>query len=197
LSHGAAAPLRPPVVQLQARYILTPVEGGLMIVDQHVAHERVIYERAVRRMASGSRASQQLLFPVTLELTPGDRSLVSELEAHLVRLGFDLRPFGGSTLIMDGVPPDVPPGSESEILRDVLALYREYQSASPLESSDALAKSFACRSAVKSGDQLSPPEMYALLDDLAAATMPFACPHGRPVVLRIPTEELDRRFGRL
>ena len=188
---------RAPVWQLHARYILTPVEGGLLIVDQHVAHERVIYERAMLRMASGSRTSQQLLFPVTVELGPDERALATELESHLAGLGFDFRPFGGGTLILDGVPPDVPPGSETVILHDVLSLYREYRSASPLEARETLAKSFACRSAVKSGDTLSPPEMYALLDDLAGATMPFVCPHGRPVLLRIPTEELDRRFGRL
>jgi DNA mismatch repair protein MutL len=186
-----------PVWQLHSRYILTPVEGGLLVVDQHVAHERVIYERAMHRMATGARTSQQLLFPVTVELTPDERALATELEQHLAGLGFDIRPFGGSTLILDGVPPDVPPGSETGILHDVLALYREYQSASPLEVRETLAKSFACRSAVKSGDALTPSEMYALLDDLAAATMPFVCPHGRPVLLRIPTEELDRRFGRL
>jgi DNA mismatch repair protein MutL len=188
---------RAPVWQLHLRYILSPVEGGLMIVDQHVAHERVIYERAMRRMASGDRSSQQLLFPVTLELTPDEGALAGELAGHLAALGFDIRPFGGSTLILDGVPPDVPPGSETAILHDVLALYREYQSASQPESREVLAKSFACRSAVKSGDVLTAPEMYQLLDDLAEASIPFVCPHGRPVLLRIPTEELDRRFGRL
>jgi len=194
---SAPPAVRPPVWQLHSRYILTPVEGGLLIVDQHVAHERVIYERAMLRLASGKRASQQLLFPVTVELTPDERSLSNELEEHLAGLGFDIRPFGGGTLMLDGVPPDVPPGSETGILHDVLALYREYVSASPLDVRETLAKSFACRSAVKSGDALTPPEMYALLDDLATATMPFVCPHGRPVLLRIPTEELDRRFGRL
>jgi len=196
---GPASPpsSRAPVWQLHSRYILTPVEGGLVIIDQHVAHERVIYERAMVRMTSGARSSQQLLFPVTIELTPDERALARELEQHLGSLGFDIRPFGGSTVILDGVPPDVPPGSETGILHDVLALYREYQSASPLEVRETLAKSFACRSAVKSGDVLSSHEMYALLDDLAATTMPFVCPHGRPVLLRIPTEELDRRFGRL
>ncbi len=194
---SAMPPARPPVWQLHTRYILTPVEGGLLVVDQHVAHERVIYEHAMRRMASGTRTSQQLLFPVTVELAPDERALATELEQHLAGLGFDIRPFGGGTLILDGVPPDVPPGSETGILHDVLELYREYQNASPLEVRETLAKSFACRSAVKSGDLLTPPEMYALLDDLATATMPFACPHGRPVLLRIPTEELDRRFGRL
>ncbi|MBP1655163.1 MAG: mismatch repair protein MutL, partial [Bacteroidetes bacterium] len=188
---------RPPVWQLHSRYILTPVEGGLLVVDQHVAHERVIYERAMLRMTSGAHTSQQLLFPVTVELTPDERALAGELNEHLNSLGFDIRPFGGGTLILDGVPPDVPPGSEAGILHDVLALYREYSSASPLEVRETLAKSFACRSAVKSGDTLTSHEMYALMDDLAATTMPFVCPHGRPVLLRIPTEELDRRFGRL
>jgi DNA mismatch repair protein MutL len=134
---------------------------------------------------------------VTVELTPDERMLARELEEHLAGLGFDIRPFGGGTLILDGVPPDAPPGSEADIIHDVLALFRDYQSASPLEVRETLAKSFACRSAVKSGDPLSPPEMYALLDDLARATMPFVCPHGRPVLVRISTEELDRRFGRL
>lgn len=182
--------------QLHNRYILSQIRNGVMIVDQHVAHERILYERSLERMEKGSRASQQLLFPVTVDLTPGDFALFEELQEHFDGLGFDVKPFGKHTVLIEGVPADVKPGQEQAILQEMLAQYKEYQQHAPAEVRDNMAKAYACKAAIKAGDPLSEAEMRSLIDQLFATSMPYVCPHGRPVVLRISTEELDRRFGR-
>jgi DNA mismatch repair protein MutL len=182
--------------QLHNKYILSQVRDGLMIVDQHVAHERILYERALQRFENKLQAAQQLLFPCTLQLSAGDFALVSELLPHLTLLGFDIKAFGKNTIVIEGVPPDVKGGQEERIIQDMLALYREYQQHAPMDVRDNLAKSFSCRSAIKAGDPLSEQEMRSLIDQLFTTRMPYVCPHGRPVVLRISIDELDRRFGR-
>jgi DNA mismatch repair protein MutL len=182
--------------QLHNKYILSQVRDGLMIVDQHVAHERILYERALQRFENKLQAAQQLLFPCTLQLSAGDFALVSELLPHITLLGFDIKVFGKNTIVIEGVPPDVKGGQEERIIQDMLALYREYQQHAPMDVRDNLAKSFSCRSAIKAGDPLSEQEMRSLIDQLFTTRMPYVCPHGRPVVLRISIDELDRRFGR-
>jgi DNA mismatch repair protein MutL len=185
-----------PVWQLNTTYILTRIKSGLLVVDQHVAHERVLYEAALERLQRGARDSQQLLFPATMELNPAEFSLLSELTEQLVALGFDLRPFGGSSVILDGVPADVKTSNVEDLLREILLLYGEFQRSVTPDAHDALLKSYACRSAVKAGDVLTDEEMRHLLRAVYATTMPYVCPHGRPVLLRLTTAELDRRFGR-
>ncbi|HUI09780.1 MAG TPA: DNA mismatch repair endonuclease MutL [Bacteroidota bacterium] len=182
--------------QLHNKYILSQIRNGLMIVDQHVAHERVLYERALGRLATSARSGQQLLFPVTLELSPPDMALLEELLPELDLLGFTIRPFGRNTVVIDGVPPDTRAGAEGKLVEEMLALYKEYRQNDPASVRDNLAKSYSCRSAIKAGDPLTEEEMRSLIDQLFATQMPYVCPHGRPVVLRISIEELDRRFGR-
>jgi DNA mismatch repair protein MutL len=186
-----------PLWQLHAKYILAAVENGVMIIDQHVAHERVLYERALQRFASEARNSQQLLFPKTVELSAADYVLIEELHQDLEGLGFDITLLGRNSVAVQGVPTDVRVGGEEGILENVLSLYKEYRRDSPTAVRDNLAKSFSCRSAVKAGDPLTEQEMRALVADLFATRMPYVCPHGRPIVLRISIEEMDRRFGRL
>ncbi|HTO92782.1 MAG TPA: DNA mismatch repair protein MutL, partial [Bacteroidota bacterium] len=182
--------------QLHNKYILSQIRNGLMIVDQHVAHERVLYERALDRFASSARSGQQLLFPATLELPPPDMALLEELLPELDLLGFTIRPFGRNTVVIDGVPPDTRSGGEGKLVEEMLSLYKEYRQNEPGSVRDNIAKSWSCRSAIKAGDPLSEPEMRSLIDQLFATRMPYVCPHGRPVLLRISIEELDRRFGR-
>jgi DNA mismatch repair protein MutL len=183
--------------QLHNKYILCQIRSGLMIVDQHVAHERVLYEQVVERFTAGIQTGQQLLFPITLQFTAGDYALLSELLPHFHAMGFDMRLFGKNTAIVEGVPPDLKAGGEERIVQDVLNLYKEYQQRGISDARDSLAKSYSCRSAIKAGDPLSEPEMRSLIDQLFATAMPYVCPHGRPIVLRISIDELDRRFGRI
>ncbi|MEO8167247.1 MAG: hypothetical protein ABI623_03310, partial [bacterium] len=182
--------------QLHNKYILTPIEGGLMIVDQHVAHERILYEQALRRFDNNSPASQHLLFPQTIELNPGDYTLVNELLPYFERLGFAIKPFGKNTVVVDGIPTDLRAEDELKIIEGLLSLYKEYQQHGKMDPRDNLAKSFSCKAAIKAGDNLTQTEMRSLLSQLFATTMPYVCPHGRPVVLKISLDELDHRFGR-
>ena len=190
-------PAEGPVWQLHGKYILAPVREGIVIADQHVVHERVLYERILRRLEGSGKASQQLLFPVTIHVSAPEASLIRDLEEDLSSLGFDLKFFGNTTVVLDGVPSDLKPGQEERILQDTLESFREFRKETATSARDTLAKSLSCRMAVKAGDTLAEDEMRALLGQLAQATMPYVCPHGRPVLLRLSTEELDRRFGRL
>ena len=193
---GPDTGVKAPVWQLHNKYLLSHIGDGLMIVDQHAAHERVLYERAVKRFANGNPSSQQLLFPQTIQLVPGDYALMMELLPHCEQLGFIIKPFGKNTIVLEGVPADVKGEHSGRIVEDLLTLYKEYQQHSPLEVRDNLLKSYSCKAAVKAGDKLNEPEMRSLLDQLFASTIPNVCPHGRPVVLKISIEELDKRFGR-
>lgn len=192
------AEVSPPALvwQLHNKYIITPTREGLMVIDQHVAHERVLYERAVERFNGANRGSQQLLFPHTAELSPGDAALVEQLTPYLEELGFVLKFFGKTTVVVEGIPPDVRPGKESTILRELLDLYKENEHDVKLEPRENLAKSYACRAAIKAGDPLNEKEMRSLLAQLFETKVPYVCPHGRPVIIKLSLAELDRRFGR-
>jgi len=185
-----------PLWQLQRKYILAPISGGLMIIDQHVAHERILYEKACDVMANGKPHSQQLLFSRTIQLPPADIALVADLIPHLHALGFEIKLFGRNSVVLDGVPTDVRAGEEETILQDILDEYKGNQMRVKLEARDNIAKSFACKAAIKAGDLLNEQEMRSLVIQLFNTKLPYVCPHGRPVVVRIPLAELDRRFMR-
>lgn len=182
--------------QVHNKYILSPIKTGLMIVDQHVAHERILYEKALANFENNLPSSQQLLFPQTTTLTPADYVLVKDLIPHLETLGFVLKPFGKNTVVIEGIPADVRVGNEGKILQDVLDEFRNNEHQTTMDARDNLAKSFACKAAIKAGDRLNTQEMISLIDQLFLTSMPYVCPHGRPVVVKITIDELDKRFGR-
>jgi len=185
-------------MQVHNRYIIAQIKTGLMIIDQHVAHERILYERALDSLNSNSPFTQQLLFPQTIELTPSDMAIVKELKDYLESLGFDFRIFGKSTVILYGVPPEVKQGSERKILQEIIELYKENSTSEPgLTERENLAKAFACKAAIKAGDKLTNEEIRVLIDQLFQTRNPYVCPHGRPIIIKISIEELDKRFGRI
>ena len=182
--------------QVHNKYIVVPTSEGLMIVDQHAAHERVIYERAEARFHGGEHRTQQLLFPQSVDMTVADVALIHELLPHLESLGFSVKVFGKTTVIIDGVPTDVKPGNEGTILQQIVDLYKSDEREAKLEPRERLAKSYSCKAAVKAGDPLKENEMESLLDQLFQTKLPYTCPHGRPVIIKLSLSELDRRFGR-
>lgn len=184
------------VWQIHNKYIISQIRSGIMIVDQHVAHERILYERAVEAMKRQLPMSQQLLFPLELRISPAEYALVREIRSKLAALGFDIGIEGGDRVTINGVPNDVRPGQEGAILRELLDQYQEYQTVGLADQLDLVAASFACRASIKAGDRLSAPEMLNLIEQLFSTSMPYVCPHGRPIVIRIDLGELDRRFGR-
>jgi DNA mismatch repair protein MutL len=190
------APESKPIWQAHNKYIISQIPHGLMIIDQHAAHERILYEHAIANFENTLPSSQQLLFPETIDLGTSDYSLVKELLPNLIRIGFDMRLFGKNTVVIDGIPADVRIGNEKKILREVLDEFKNNEHGGMKDVRDNLAKSFACKAAIKAGDKLSVTEMIVLIEHLFLAKMPYVCPHGRPVIVRIPLEELDKRFGR-
>jgi DNA mismatch repair protein MutL len=167
-----------------------------MIIDQHVAHERILYEKALNRFETDIPFSQQLLFPRSVQLDPGRYELIQELYPHLNKLGFEIKLMSKSKIIIEGVPDDVKNGSEEKVLLEIIEEYSLNEREKKLEQKDNLAKSYSCKTAVKAGDKLSDAEMRLLIDQLFATSMPYACPHGRPIVVKISLNEFDRRFGR-
>jgi DNA mismatch repair protein MutL len=167
-----------------------------MIIDQHVAHERVLYERAVDVMNQSVPNSQQLLFPQKVEFRSWEYELFEEIRDDLYRLGFNLRLFGNKTIMIEGVPQDVKPGTEVTILQDMIAEYQDNASKLKLDKRDNLAKSYSCRNAIMAGQRLSLEEMRSLIDNLFATREPYSCPHGRPVIIKLSLDQLDKMFGR-
>ncbi len=185
------------VWQLHDKYILSQTEQGLAILDQHAAHERILYERFLKQMTTGQAPSQHLLFPHTISFQPGDFALVLELQPDLLNLGFGFETLSGRSVMLTNIPADIPPGREGAMLEEVLEQFKSYRDELNLKGRDNLAKSLACRAAIKTGKRLTDTEIRALYAQLMACEMPYACPHGRPTIIRIPIEELDKRFGRI
>ena len=184
------------IIQLHNKYILSQIKSGLMIIDQHVAHERILYEKALKRFEANLPFSQQLLFPKTIELDPGTFEILKEINPYLIKLGFEIKFFSKNTVVIEGVPDDVKSGSEEKILIELIDEYSSNQREKKLEERDNIAKSYSCKTAIKAGDKLTDKEMRLLIDQLFATTMPYVCPHGRPIVVKISLDEFDRRFGR-
>lgn len=186
----------PFIVLLHNKYILSQIKSGLMIIDSHVAHERILYEQAMQSFEANIPFSQHLLFPQTVKLDPADYQLMKELETYLSNLGFEIKFQSKNTVLIVGIPSDIKLEHEVETLLEILNEFRKNEQFKQLEVRDNLAKSFSCKAAIKAGDRLTENEMRILVDKLFATSMPYVCPHGRPIVIKIPLEEFDKRFGR-
>ncbi|MBI3124506.1 MAG: DNA mismatch repair endonuclease MutL [Ignavibacteriales bacterium] len=186
----------PFIVLLHNKYILSQIKSGLMIIDSHVAHERILYEQAMQSFEANIPFSQHLLFPQTVKLDPADYLLMKELETYLTNLGFEIKFQPKNTVLIVGIPSDIKIEHEVETLLEILNEFRKNEQFKQLEVRDNLAKSFSCKAAIKAGDRLTENEMRILVDKLFATSMPYVCPHGRPIVIKIPLEEFDKRFGR-
>lgn len=184
------------LIQLHNKYILSQIKSGLMIIDQHVAHERILYEKVLSRLDANMPFIQQLLFPIKLQFDLASYSMLRELDSMIGKLGFKLKYLAKNYVMIEGVPEDIKNGSEEKLLREFISEYVNNQTEKRLEEKDNIAKSYSCKAAIKAGDKLSEKEMRLLIDQLFATSMPYVCPHGRPIVIKISLEEFDRRFGR-
>jgi DNA mismatch repair protein MutL len=188
----------PVMWQIHNTYILAETRSGLVMVDQHSAHERVLYEEIVRQFDGGGAASQRLLFPLTLRLSPAEYALVEQIHGVLERAGFEVEPFGGRSIIVHAVPNPHPYFDAERCLREMIA---ELSDGSPLVDSartqhQRIALSMACKGAIKAGQKLTQQEMAELFDRLFATELPMHDIHGRPTVIQLSLNELHRRFGR-
>ena len=178
-------------------YVLIESDRGLVLMDQHAAHERVLYEQMLTRMEAHETASQKLLLPETVELAPKDAEFVAGNAETLAQLGIGLSEFGERTFLLDALPPFVKVRDPKEF---VLSMIDELKAAGAGVNSmrlgeDMVAKT-VCRHAVKANDPLAAPELDALLEDLRRCTMPYTCPHGRPTLIEMSYAELEKKFGR-
>lgn len=186
----------PFIVLLHNKYILSQIKSGLMIIDAHVAHERILYEQALQSLNANIPFSQHLLFPQTVQLDPADYQLAKELEPYLTNLGFTIKFKSKNIIEIVGIPSELKSEHEVDTLLDILHEYRKNQQEKRLDVKENLAKSYSCKAAIKAGDKLNEKEMRILVDKLFATSMPYVCPHGRPIIIKIPIEEFDKRFGR-
>lgn len=183
------------IVQIKNSYILAESDSEFYLIDQHAAHERILYEEAKSRLKGSDPVVQKLLFPETLEVTPEEEDVLDEHLDEVRRMGFDLRKFGNRTYVVEAVPADIKEGMRKTILTDMIDEVIETRSRSD-DMHHLLAAAFACKAAIKAGDRMSGDEVKVLLKRLFSSTMPFACPHGRPTMIRLSWDEIERRFLR-
>lgn len=187
----------PEYLQIHNKYILCQIKTGLMIIDQHVAHERILYEKALKSLEGGN-ISQQLLFPFEIELDTGDYEIVKDLKEDFKLLGFDLKLLPKNKVAIYGVPPDSLQGFEAGIFFSILEdIKNNIKKEATFEKRHAIAASYACKTAIKTGQKLTENEMRYLVDELFSTSMPYVCPHGRPIIIKIALDEFDKKFGRI
>ncbi|MBW8772910.1 MAG: DNA mismatch repair endonuclease MutL [Gemmatimonadetes bacterium] len=199
LETPASAPSDPfagPVWQMFQSYICYEGPDGLVIVDQHSAQERVLYEEVMTRIKAGGLPAQQLLLPATVELTDEELDVVEAHREELARVGFEAEPFGGRTVVLHAVPNPHPRFDAITCFRELVADLARGRFGGWANRLERFAATFACRAAVKAGQPLGDREMRELLGRLLATQLPPHDVHGRSTIVQLPKEELERRFGR-
>jgi DNA mismatch repair protein MutL len=179
-------------------YVVLESDRGLVLLDQHAAHERILFEQMLNRLERNDHApSQRLLLPETVELSARDASFVREQLPVLGRLGVGLSEFGERTFLLDALPPFV---KAADPRRFVLAMLDELKASglevNSLRLGEQMVAKTVCRHAVKARDPLAGPELEALVEDLRHCAMPYTCPHGRPTLIEMNFRELEKKFGR-
>jgi len=178
-------------------YILMENADGLVLVDQHAAHERILFERLRKQMESAGVPIQRLLIPLTVSVTPKDYDWILTNAPTLEKMGFALEPFGDSTLKVDGIPPFFPTDDPGLAIRKLVDELRSITtSTSRLRMGEESIAKTVCRHAIKANDDLRLPEVENLIRDLLACDLPFCCPHGRPTMIQVGYGELEKKFGR-
>jgi DNA mismatch repair protein MutL len=178
-------------------YVVLESDRGLVLLDQHAAHERILFEQMLRQLETGAAPCQRLLLPETVELSARDAAFVREQLPTLNRLGVSLREFGERTLLLDGLPPFVRGrGAREFVIELVDELKAAGQEVNSLRLGELTVAKTVCRHAVKANDPLDAPDLEKLVEDLRRCAMPYTCPHGRPTLIEFNWRELERRFGR-
>ena len=181
--------------QIHKKYIVSEINSGLVIIDQHVAHERVLYEEAIKAFESTSMASQTMLFPEVLEFSPDDFDGLLDVLPYLEKIGFRIKKQDERSVRIDAIPSEMSLGNERAVIREILDNFlKERKQYSSFQ--EGLAAMFACKAAIKAGDSLTREEMQELVNRLFATEHPYYCPHGRPIIVQMSLDELDGRFER-
>lgn len=187
-----------PLGQIEDSFIVAGDRGSLLIIDQHVAHERVLFEKVLRQRGRGRVESQRLLLPLIVELNPRQQMLLDDLTPELNSCGFEVEPFGRRTLAVKALPADLGPSDCSRLLGELLeGLEKEVREVSLERLQEKIAASVACHAAIKVNTHLDRAKMVWLIDELLKTRYPMTCPHGRPVILRYEKKEILKAFKRI
>ncbi|WP_445666076.1 DNA mismatch repair endonuclease MutL [Fodinibius sp. AD559] len=180
--------------QLHDRYILTQTRSGLCMIDQHAAHKRIIFEKALSATEAAIPSTQQLLFAQTMDFSASEFSLLEELHPIIQRMGFNIQLMSGNTAMISGVPADIDVGDEQSVLKSMLQQYRELDGKFEFDERRKLAIAFASKTAIPKGKKLTDMEMENLLDQLFACDEPYKDPLNKPTLEYIPLEDIESRF---
>jgi DNA mismatch repair protein MutL len=187
-----------PLGQIRNSFILAVNEDGLWVIDQHVAHERVLFERILKQRAAQKVESQRLLMPIVLDLTPAQMAVFAEISDELQHNGFEAEPFGARSVAVKVSPAGVDAVAVERMLHELLEQFAREDQTLNLEKIRArIAASIACHAAIKVNMPLEQNKMEWLLAELAKTDHPYSCPHGRPVVLRYSVKDIQKAFKRI
>lgn len=183
------------LLQLHQQYILSSIRSGFILIDQSLAHQRILYERYASALMNKPVATQQNLFPLTLQLTASDYTLLDGMLEELHTLGYLLEPFGKNAFVIQGTPADVEQGNEQKAIEQVLEQFKHYSSELRLEKRESLLRSLARSNAIAYGKILTQKEMQTLIDELFACAQPNFAPNGKPTFITITLEEVRKMFN--
>jgi DNA mismatch repair protein MutL len=182
------------LIQLHSKYILTQLKSGCLIIDQHRAHTRILFEEFSKNLEQGKGSTQQLLFPETIDFTSSDAELLSELKSEIKNLGFDFDKMGKSSFVVSGVPSELKEQNIKKVLEGLLEQFKLNESELKLKKHENLAISMARSASVKSGKKLGGEEMKVIVDHLFACEMPYSLPNGKPTIVTLNLDELNQQF---
>jgi DNA mismatch repair protein MutL len=186
-----------PLGQLHESFIIAADDEGLLLIDQHVAHERILFDKFRRSEGERQIESQNLLLPETLDLTPAQLAAFALVEDELAAIGFGVMRLSGRTIAVKSIPTDLPAAETRNVLAEILdSIDAEKRGGAKTTIRDDIAASLACRAAVKINMKLTPEKMQWLIDRLLLTSSPTTCPHGRPVILRLTMRDIERGFHR-
>ena len=186
----------PSLLQVFDTYLLFQHDSGITIIDQHSAHERVLYEAVMRQLTGDGAPAQRLLLPLTLEFSPPELEAIERHRELLLRIGYEVEPFSGRTVVVQTAPNPHPRFDAARCLQELVSDLAGGRFGGLQNRLERFAATFACRAAIKAGQRLDPEESRELVARLLAATLPAHDVHGRPTIVQLPKEELERRFGR-
>ncbi len=184
------------ICQIHNKFILIEKEDRILLIDQHAAHERILFERASKAIYGDGSTVQQLLFPITFYLNPSEFSAIKEIRTELHKLGFNFELSANGEIEILGVPSDIIHSERVDILKEILASFIETTEVQKSDIREHIIATYSCKAAIKTGQILTIEEMVALVNELYKCDIPFACPHGRPTMVEITIDDLDKTFCR-
>ena len=182
-------------IQIHGKYVLSSIKSGTIIIDQKRAHERIVYEQIVQSLALQQAPKQQQLFPINIELSSADSKTVSGILEEVKLLGMDIEPFGKNTFIVQGLATYIDEKSVKEVIDEILEEYNQSGNLTKSKKLDKLAQAMARRASIDYGKVLQPAEMTQLIDELFACDLPYTAPNGKPTLITLSLDELEKRFG--